>query len=156
MSRPHAQLLVYRFGSDAGFEGQLVGALERIESGGTMRVLDALFVQLEPETQELVAIDLHGKGRGGFVAPVLNFRLDPAARRKQTRKALESEAGEMLRELAKSLDPGTAVAAVLIEHLWAQGLDDAVARTGGTEVANEFVEEAGLTPDLLQGVAARR
>ena len=32
--------------------GQLVGALERIESGGAMRVLDALFVACEPESGE--------------------------------------------------------------------------------------------------------
>jgi hypothetical protein len=156
VSPPRAQLLVYRFGTGAGFEGRLVGALERIESGGTLIVLDALFVQIEPETQELVAIDLRGKGRGGFVAPALNFRLDPGVRRRQTQKALDSEAGETLRELAKSLEPGAAVAAVLVEHTWAHALDDAVARTGGTEVANEFVEEAELTPDLLQGVAALR
>jgi hypothetical protein len=155
VSRPHAQLLVYRFGTDAGFEGQLVGALERMENGGTLRVLDALFAQVEPETQELVAIDMRGKGRGGFVAPALNFRLDPAVRRRDTQKALDSEAGATLRELAKSLEPGTAVAAVLVEHSWAHALDDAVTRTGGTEVANEFVEEAELTPGLLQGVAAR-
>src|SRR4051812_30216328 len=36
---PTSQLLVYRFGPDAEFEGRLVGALERIESGGAMRVL---------------------------------------------------------------------------------------------------------------------
>ena len=47
------------------------------------------------------------------------------------------------------------MAAVLVEPSWAHALDDAVARTGGTEVANEFVEEAELSPGLLQGVAAR-
>jgi hypothetical protein len=30
------QLLAFEFGSDSRFEGQLVGALERIESGGTV------------------------------------------------------------------------------------------------------------------------
>jgi hypothetical protein len=37
----HAQLLVYGFGPGADFEGRLLGALEQIESGGTVRVLDA-------------------------------------------------------------------------------------------------------------------
>ena len=36
---PPVQLLVYSFGPDASFEGQLVGALERIEVGGAMRIL---------------------------------------------------------------------------------------------------------------------
>ena len=38
------------------FEGQLVGALERIESGGTVRVIDGLFIRRDPETAELSAI----------------------------------------------------------------------------------------------------
>ena len=60
-----AQLLVYRFAPDAGFEGQLVGALERIEAGGAVKIVDALFVASDPDTGELVAIDLqsHGGGR---------------------------------------------------------------------------------------------
>jgi hypothetical protein len=34
MPTPPAQLLVCAFGPEARFEGQLVGALERLESGG--------------------------------------------------------------------------------------------------------------------------
>ena len=52
------QLLAYTFGSDSRFEGQLVGALERIESDGAMRVLDALFVVREPDSGELSAFSL--------------------------------------------------------------------------------------------------
>ena len=51
---PTRQLLVYTFGPGAGFEGQLVGALERIESGGAIRVLDALFVTREPPHRVVV------------------------------------------------------------------------------------------------------
>src|SRR5829696_1233732 len=119
VTRPPAQLLLYRFGANAGFEGRLVGALERIESGGTLRVLDALFVRLDPETEELTAIDVHGRGRGGFVEPLLNFRLDPDTRRRTTEQALASDAGATLSELAATLEPGTAIAAVVVEHSWA-------------------------------------
>ena len=77
---PSAQLLLYRFGPDAEFEGQLVGALERIESGGALRILDALFVRSDAETGELEAIAAHGDGAGRIVAPLLDFRLDPARR----------------------------------------------------------------------------
>ena len=153
MARPPAQLLVYRFDGDAAFEGRLLGALERIESGGTLRVLDALFVRLEPETGELVAVDMHGHGRGGFVSALLGFRLDSAVRRRLTEQSLASDAGDTLRELAKGLEPGTAIAAVLIEHTWAHALDDAVARTGGSELANEFVDETELRPEVLRHVS---
>jgi len=39
-----AQLLVYGFAPGAEFEGQLVGAIEQIERGGTRGGLDVLFV----------------------------------------------------------------------------------------------------------------
>ena len=151
-----AQLLLYRFGPDAGFEGQLVGALERIEAGGAVRIVDALFVASDPETGELVAIDLQSHGAGGIVAPLLQFRLEPRERRRATERALSPhESGvpaETLRQLKETLEPGAAMVAVLLEHTWAQGLNDAVMRTEGTPLANEFVDAtalADLAPDLL-------
>ncbi len=47
MTSGQAQPLVYGFGPGAEFEGRLVGAIERVESGGTLRVLDVLFVSEE-------------------------------------------------------------------------------------------------------------
>src|ERR1700754_4576724 len=83
------QLLVYRFGPETRFEGGLVGALERMEAGGALRVVEALFVASDPATGELVAIDLRGRGSGGgMTAPLLDFRLDPEARRKATERSL--------------------------------------------------------------------
>jgi hypothetical protein len=139
------QLLVYRFGPDAAFEGQLVGALERLESGGALRVLDTLFLVRDAETGELGAVTLHG-GRGRFVTPLLEFRLDPAERRRATRKALRDEAVE---QLAATLEPGFAIAAVLIEHVWAGALEDAVSRTGGSPLASEFVDATAVAPEML-------
>ena len=59
----HVQLLVYRFAADASFEGRLVGALERLESGGTLRIVEALFIANDAETGELAAVDLRSRGR---------------------------------------------------------------------------------------------
>jgi hypothetical protein len=146
---PSAQLLLYGIGTDANFEGQLVGALERIESGGTLRDLEALLVQKDRDTGEFAAVAVRGHSIGGFVAPLLGFRLDPTERRRATERALGTRtaggvSGETIRELADALDPGAAVAAVLVEHLWAGALEDAVARTGGTPLASEFVEATAL------------
>jgi hypothetical protein len=158
---PAAQLLVYGFGSDANFEGRLVGALERIESGGALRILEALFVASDPGTGELVAVDLQGDS-GGIVAPLLDFRLEPATRRRATEKALSSDRGvpgETIRELELALEPGTALIAVLVEHKWAGALEDAVSRTGGTPLANAMVETtelAELAPDLLAAAVRAR
>jgi hypothetical protein len=148
---PSAQLLLYRFGPDAEFEGRLVAALQRIENGGTLRVLDAIFVRSDAETGELEAIAVHGDGTGRIVAPLLEFRLDPARRRRSTERALGGDRAGAVRKIAAELEKGESVAAVRIEHVWATALEDAVARTGGTPVASEFVEATSLAELSARG-----
>ena len=159
---PPTQLLVYGFDPTADFEGRLVGALERIESGGALRVLEALFVGSDPDTGELVAADLRGDS-GGIVEPLLSFRLEPSARRRSTERALDPDRGgvpaDVLHNLAKALEPGAAMVAVLVEHKWARALEDAVLRTGGTPLTNAFVDStalAELIPNLLAAAQHRR
>ena len=69
---------------------------------------------------ELTAVDLRGRGAGGgMTAPLLSFRLDERARRRATERALGGDSavkGETLRELGDGLEPGTALAALLVEH----------------------------------------
>jgi hypothetical protein len=146
---PPSQLLLYGFGPEADFEGRLVGALERIESGGALRIREVLFVRSDAATGELGAVGLQGDGAGGLVAPLLRFRLEPEARREATRRAFESEAGSVpadaLRELGGALAPGAALAAVLVEHVWSQAVDDAVARTGGVAMGGRFVAASALS-----------
>src|SRR4029450_10956305 len=150
------QLLVYRFAPDAGFEGQLVGALERIEAGGAGKIVDALFVARDPETGEVVGVGLHGHGAGGIVAPLLQFRLEPRERRRATERALTPHdtgvPAETLHRLKDTLEPGAAMGALLLGHEWAQAPGDARPRTAGTPLANEFVDSrtlADLASDLL-------
>jgi hypothetical protein len=152
MSAP-VQLLVYRFGSEAGFEGRLVSALERIEAGGALRVLDVLFVGSDPASGEIFAIELNGRGAGGITGPLIGFRMDVSERRRITRRAHAGESADMIATLGETLERGAALAAVLVGHEWARTLEDAVTRTGGIEVANAFVEAESLTrlgPELLE------
>jgi hypothetical protein len=157
----NVQLLAFRFGAGAQFEGQLVGALERAESGGTLRIRDVLFVGRDPDSGDLVAIDAAGKGQGSVVSALLGFRLDAAARRRSTERALraygEDDGANPLVQLAEPMQPGEAIAAVLVEHVWAHAVDDAVERTGGAALLSAFVDAtriAELTSEL--GVAATR
>jgi hypothetical protein len=153
---PSRQLLVFGFDAGAAFEGQLVGALERLESGGALRIIDVLFVATDEATGELLAIDLQG-GTSGMTAKLLEFRLDPAARRRAAERALGDDGSEgmseLLRDLGGSLHPGAALAAVLVEHVWSRTLDDAVSRVGGRSLASEFVDASRLSElrdDLLR------
>jgi hypothetical protein len=151
------QLLVFGFDANAEFQGQLVGALERLESGGTLRILEVLFVAADEATGDPVAINL--PGGTGLTGKLLDFRLDPAARRKAAERALGGDAGdgmaEVLRDLVAALKPGAALAAVLVEHLWAQVLEDAVSRVSGRPLASDFVDAATLSevpPDFLRSL----
>jgi hypothetical protein len=150
------QLLVYRFGPDAEFEGQLVGALERMESGGAVRIVDVLFLHSDRATGELSVFGLRGEGAGRIVAPVLDFRLDESRRRQATEQALRDGtagiSGERVQALGGALEPGCSLAAVLVRHLWADALQEAVARTGGTPLADRFVDAPALTAELLDGL----
>jgi hypothetical protein len=152
------QLLLYRFGARAEYEGRLVGALERMESGGTLRIVEALFIAHDAETGELAAIDLRSRGAGSLVAPMIGFRLNAGERRRATERALAADAGGgTVRELAAALSPGAAIAAVLVEHAWARTLDDAVSQSGGAPLVSQFVDAATLSdlaPVLLTAAGA--
>jgi hypothetical protein len=147
------QLLIYRFGGSGQFEGQLLGALERLEAGGSLRVLDTLFVGKDATTGELAAIELRRVGAGGIVAPLVSFRLDAAERRRATERALTGSSAGLIGSLAGTLEPGEAVAAVLVAHVWADVLDEAVARMGGAPQASELVSAATLA-ELAPAVVA--
>ena len=158
--KPNVQLLAYRFEPGAAFEGQLLGALERIESGGSLRIREVLFVGRDPETGELLAIAARGRQQGSLVAPLLGFRLDPSERARATQKALRAyDRGpepNPLRQLGETLAPGGAVAALLVEHLWAHAIDDAVSRTGGAALISAFVagtELAEFSSELAAAAA---
>jgi hypothetical protein len=158
----HTELLLYGFAPGCDFEGRLVGALERLESGGALRIIEAVFVHRDAATNELAAIDVPGDGAGGIAGPLLGFRLDARDRARATKRALgdrpKGVPGATLRALGERLEPGAAVAGVLIEHRWRATLEDAVARTGGTPVVSQFVASTGAAGELasILEVAAGR
>jgi hypothetical protein len=147
-------LLLYRFTGDAAFEGQLVGALQRIEVGAAVRVLDGLFVGRDPESGELLAASLGALASSGMVTSLVGFRLDRARREEATNRVLSGPDGEQIRAVAAALAPGEAVFAVLLEHVWAQALSDAVARVGGTQLGGGEFVDAGSMSELLPRIQA--
>jgi hypothetical protein len=149
VTQPSVQLLLYGFNSEAEFEGRFVGALERLESGGAMEILDVLLVHRHSEDGGFDAVSIEGKGAGGIAGPLVEFRLEPAARRRATEKALAGRMGavppELVRGIAAGLEPGAAIAAVLVDHTWQRVLEDAVDRSGGVRMTTEFVDARKLS-----------
>jgi hypothetical protein len=152
----HIEVFVFAFDeAQAQYEGRLIGALERAESGGAVRVVEVLFVSRETGSGELTAIRL-AAGRGGFVGRMAELRLDGARRRERTRQTLEEPGADVIRELAEAVQPGAAMAAILVEHPWVAALDEAVERSGGRRVLHEATA-AGSLPDLaVQALSAAR
>ena len=77
-------------------------------------------------------------------------------RRRATHKAVTAYGEAALQRLGASLAPGGAVAAILVEHVWARALGDAVAASGGTAVLDRFIggaELVALTDELAAAVA---
>jgi hypothetical protein len=134
---PSRQLLVYEFPPGSSYEGQLVGALERIESGGTLRILDAVFAGRDPQSGETIAVAMSG-GSAGLVTRLISFRLDAGQRSGATRQALEGPSGPLIRSVAGELEPGAAVLAVVIEHAWQDVLNAAIERAEGTTRSTDF------------------
>ena len=153
MEIPTRQLLVFRFGPDATFEGGLLGAAERIESGMSLRLLDVLLLRRAPDSNELEAMSTRGGGAGGVASAVLDFRLDPAARRATSAQTLE-ENPELV-ELGEALAPGEALVAFLVQHRWVEALEEAVGRMGGAATRVEFVDEASLRALMPKLFSAR-
>jgi hypothetical protein len=110
-----------------------------MESGDAVRIVEAWFVARDADGGELSAVALRSRGAGSLVAPMLDFRLDPASRRKATARV-----DPALLELGETLAPGEALAAVLVEHRWAGALEAAVADSGGRPVTSALVEGEAL------------
>jgi hypothetical protein len=94
-----------------------------------------------------------------MVSPLLGFRLDVEERRRFTRRALADGPAELIATLGRTLEPGDALAALLVRHEWARTLEDAVARTGGSELTNQFVDSsliAEIAPELLGAAGSAR
>jgi hypothetical protein len=148
MATAPVQLLTFAFGPDAAFEGQMLGAVERLESGGTLRILQVIFVRRDVADGTLSAFARRGDTAGGLTAPALEFRLDEDERRRATERALSGAARDGVRALGDQLAPGAAVAAVFVEHRWLSDLADATERTGGVPVSADFVDADALAREL--------
>jgi DNA-binding NarL/FixJ family response regulator len=121
--------------------------VDRLQGRGVLRLLDVLFVAKNEDgtIQRLVVGDDEDFG-------ALLSRIVPVAGADPVEPAADDGSPGFdpadARALAESLQPGTALAFLLIEHGWAQPLFDAIADTGG-----EMLGEGFLTSDaeLLVG-----
>ncbi|MFG3257398.1 DUF1269 domain-containing protein [Streptomyces sp. NPDC048172] len=143
------QILSLGFTADAGFE-PVVDELELLEENGQIRVLDLLFVEKE-SSGDLNSLDYQAEGMGDTVSALLGLEqgtLDDAGEAFPSLNqgmAFGLTLGE-IRDVGEQLAPGTAAVFVLLEHVWARSLREAVRGAGGVPLAEGFLTEEALAP----------
>jgi hypothetical protein len=153
---PSRQLLSFGFDANASFQGHLVRALERLESGDALRILEVLFVAADEATGDAVAIN--HQGGTGLTGKLLDFRLHPAARRKAAKRALGEDAGDGMARRCTTSAPPWSLVPRWGQCLWSTSGREARgcrSRVSGRSLASEFVEAAKfseLPPELLRNL----
>jgi len=137
------QVIAVSFGPDADFQGRILGEVDRLQGRGVLRLLDLLFVAKNDDgtIDRLVVGDEEDFG-------ALLARIVPLDGVGLVESSFDDgSSGFDLADawaLAGALKPGTALAFLLVEHVWAQPLFDAIDETGGELLGEGFLaSEAG-------------
>jgi len=126
------QFIAVGFPADANYEGRIVAQIEKIEVSGPLRVLDVLFVRKDPDTGALQTIDVQSEELQALAGT-------------QTLGVSRREIEGVGDELA----PGQAAGMILVEHVWARDLAEAIESTGAGVLAQGL-----LGPDAIEQIAA--
>jgi uncharacterized membrane protein len=149
------QLLVVSF-DKPDFSGEILEELNRLRENEVIRLIDALAVQknLDGTLIALQWSDLsieEAEGLGATVGALLGLGADGEAGMEAGAIA-GAEAGSdghlidesEVWDVADSIEPGSAAAIALIEHVWAVPLRAAIAKAGGVAVSDEWVHPLDL------------
>ncbi len=149
------QLLVVSF-DEPKFSGEIIEELTRLRDGNVVRVIDALAVQksVDGELAALQWSDLsvdEAEDLGATLGALLGLGF--AGEEGMAAGAIVgADAGadghlideDQVWDVADTIETGSAAAIVLIEHLWAAPLRDAIARAGGVPVSDAWVHPLDL------------
>ena len=132
--------LTFRLGADA--ESRLLAEVDRIEGRGALRVLDVLLLAKGQDgTVEGLEVG-DNEDFGSLLASIAPSGSQHEGRSAAGHGVASEPAGSGMagvQALANSVEPGTAVAFLLVEHLWAGPLVDAVSAAGGALVSDDFL-----------------
>src|SRR5258706_1651561 len=136
------QMIALSFSRDAGSEDRILAEVDRLRGRGVLRLLDMLFVAKSQDGAiERLAIG-DDEDFGSLLAAVVPVANGGPAAPAPTGGPAFDPADALA--LADSLQPGTALAFLLVEHHWAAPLFDAIAEAGGTLIGEGFLtSEAG-------------
>jgi uncharacterized membrane protein len=150
------QLLVLGF-SHPEFHGEIIEELEKLRESDTVRVIDSLAVYKDAEGEIEIrhlsnltkdeAVEL-----GSKVAALIGLGIDGEEGFEKGLEvgAEEAEDGihlftdEEAWDILEDIPNDSAAALILLEHHWAVGLRDAIAKVGGFRLADGFISPLDL------------
>jgi uncharacterized membrane protein len=159
------QLLVVGF-KHPDFQGEIRQELDRLRDNDLVRVIDALGVrkdadgnvetlhesQLSADQQQAFGAVIGGLiGLGAAGEEGFELGAERGAEAVAERGGVFSE--EQAWDVLEEIPPDSAGLLVLLEHRWAIGLRDAIARAGGLRLASEFISPLDLVAIGLVGAA---
>ena len=150
------QLIVLGF-PHPDFHGEVIEELERLRASDTVRVIDALAVYKDPDG-EIEAMHLSNLSLdeaielGSVVGALVGLGFDGEAGAEAGALAGAEAAADGISpfdgtdawDVLEDIPNGSAAALVLLEHHWAVGLRNAVARAGGYRVSDGFISPLDL------------
>jgi uncharacterized membrane protein len=156
------QLLVVAF-ADPRLDGSILEELVAASASGAVRVVDVLGVYKEPDGNVVAAQGsdltedeaisygawvgaLIGLGMGGEQAAETGALVGGMAAADEYEYGLDADA---LATIADDIPKGGAAMLLIVEHRWAIGLRDAILRSGGILVTQDF-----LNPEALVALGA--
>jgi len=150
------QLIVLGF-PNPEFHGEIIDELERLRASDTVRVIDALAVYKDPDG-EITAMHLSNLSDdeavelGSKVGALIGLGFDGEEGAEAGALAGAEAAADGISvfpddeawDVLEDIPNGSAAAVLLLEHHWAVGLRDAVARAGGSRVSDGFISPLDL------------
>lgn len=155
------QFLVVGFETNEKFKGEILAELDTLRGRGVIRVLDLLFV-MKTEAGDVVAMqdsDLSAEEEaelGTLVSKLMGLNGESAAAGDSALAGAladnENQYGltaQDIADVANQIEPGTSAGILLVEHVWAAGLKQAIRDAGGYPIAQGFI-----TPEALVMIGA--
>jgi len=157
------QMLVLGF-AEPNFTGKIAAELDRLRQLEFIKIVDALVVNKD-ENGEITALQVSDLSEdeslemGAIAGALIGFGYGGDEESVEAGAELGAEAmadGHLLPEedawyVADAIPNGSAAAIILLEHLWAIPLRDAIVDAGGIALADEWIHAKDL---IAVGVAA--
>jgi uncharacterized membrane protein len=150
------QLIVLGF-NHPEFHGEIIAELDRLRENDSVRVIDSLAVYKDADGEVAIehlsnltteeAVEL-----GSAVAALIGLGIDgeegaiagAEAGAEAAADGIEVFSDEEAWDIIEDIPNDSAAALVLIEHHWAVGLRDAIARAGGFRISDGFISPLDL------------